>query len=266
MSRSPLEPLRALVVDDERAARERLLELLRNHNVTAALQAENGEDAISRIEAEQPDIVFLDIQMPGIDGFGVIGALGVERMPLTVFVTAYDKFALRAFKENAIDYLLKPVVEERFDITMRRAMTRLDQIRAGHSAASPPIGPELLESLANRRKPDDYWNLVVVKSLGLTKLVMVKDIDWIEAEGVYVNLHVQGNEFLYRTSLSAVCSRLNPSQFIRIHRSHLVNINSIVQLEKRSHGEFEVLLKDGSRLILSRSYRTTVERALGQSL
>jgi two-component system, LytTR family, response regulator len=262
---SPPRNLRALVVDDERAARRRLLELLGKYDVTEVMEAQDGEDAVSKIETARPDLVFLDIQMPGISGFDVIDALGAEHMPLTIFVTAYDRFAVRAFEENAIDYLLKPVSEERFDLTMQR-VTRLAQIPSGNSTASQPIGPLLPELIAKNTKPGAYWNWVVVKSHGLTKFVMAENIDWIEAKGVYVSLHAQGSEFLYRASLTEVCDRLDPSRFVRIHRSHLVNINSIEQLEKKSHGEFDVLLTDGSRLVLSRSYRTTVERALGQPL
>ena len=266
MPQLPCNSFRVLVVDDERAARRRLLELLAKFDVAEVLEAENGESAVSQIETARPDLVLLDIQMPGIDGFGVMQALGAERMPLTVFVTAYDRFAVRAFEENAIDYLLKPVSEERFDLTMQRVTARLVQIRTGDSMASPPNGPQLLESIARTVRAGAYWNWFVVKSHGLTKFVMVENIDWVEANGVYVSLHAQGQDFLYRASLSAVCDRLDPSRFVRIHRSHLVNINSIVQLEKRSHGEFDVLLKDGSRLVLSRNFRSIVERALGQSL
>lgn len=267
MPSSPSEPVRALVVDDEAPARRRLVDLLRkSSDISEILEAENGVVAVSQIETAQPDIVFLDIQMPGIDGFGVIEALGVERMPLTVFVTAHDRFAVKAFEANAVDYLLKPLSDQRYKKTMERVMARLEQIRTGAATASTALGPDLLELIAKRARPGEYWDWLVIKSGGLTKFVMAEDIDWIEAAGVYVNVHVDGKEYLYRAGLSTVYERLDPFRFVRIHRSRVVNIRSIVQLEKRSHGEFDVLLKDGTHLTLSRTFRADVERVLGQSL
>lgn len=261
------EPVRALVVDDEAPARRRLIDLLRiSGDIAEVLEAENGVIAVSQIETARPDIVFLDIQMPGVDGFGVIEALGVERMPLTVFVTAHDRFAVKAFEANAIDYLLKPFNDQRYEKTMKRVLSRLAQIRAGAAGPATALTPAVLELLAKRTTPGEYWRWIVVKSGGLTKFIMAEDIDWIEAVGVYVNLHAAGKEYLYRAALSAVLERLDPFRFVRIHRSRVVNIRSIVQLEKRSHGEFDVLLTDGTRLTLSRTYRAGFEKTLGQSL
>ena len=261
------ESIRVLVVDDEAPARKRLMDLLgKDRDIGQILEAKNGVDAVTLIQDSRPDIVFLDVQMPGVDGFGVIDALGAENMPLTVFVTAYDQFALRAFEAEAIDYLLKPFGDSRYEKMMERVKKRLSEIRVDSASEANSFGPELLKLAASRAKPGEIWNWMVVKKKDATRFVMTQDIDWIEAAGVYVTLHTGGEEFLYRAGLATVASRLDPFQFARIHRSSVVNLRSIAFLERRSHGEFEVVLKDGTRLMLSRSYRAEVETMLGQSL
>lgn len=250
-----------LVVDDEAPARKRLVDLLRKDgDVEIVLEAENGVAAVDTIEKQHPDIVFLDVQMPEVDGFGVIDAIGADQMPPTIFVTAYDKFALKAFEADAVDYLLKPFGSKRYEQALSRVKGRLQ------STGTSSIGPHVLELTARRAIPGEIWDWLVIKSGGVTKFVMASEIDWIEAAGVYVNLHVQGKELLYRASLGNVIKRLDPFRFVRIHRSSAINIRSVVQLESLSHGEFEVVMKDGARLALSRFYRADVEKRLGQSL
>jgi len=261
MEQQPPRALRTLVVDDEAPARKRLRDLLSEDvEIGTIVEAENGIDAIAAIENERPDIVFLDVQMPEVDGFGVIGAVGADRMPLTIFVTAYDRYALQAFDADAVDYLLKPFGNKRFQQAVARAKARL------RSADFQLLGPNVLRLVSQRDAPGELWDWLVVKGVGVTKLEMASEINWIEAAGVYVNLHFQGRECIYRSSLAAVTKRLDPLRFVRIHRSSVVNIKAIVQLEPISHGEFEVLLRDGTRLILSRNYRAEVEKRLGQSL
>ena len=261
------EPLCVLVVDDEAPARKRLVDLLaRDHDIGKILEAENGVVAVSMIAAERPDLVFLDVQMPRVDGFGVIDKVGAGKMPLTVFVTAYDRFALAAFEAEAIDYLLKPFGDKRYEKTMARVKARLREDRPGNAGDATPFESQLLELLGRRATPGKLWDRLVIKSQGTTQLVMVEDIDWIEAAGVYVTLHVGGQEHLYRAGLATLTSRLDPFRFVRIHRSSMVNIKSIALLERRSHGEFDVVLKDGTKLVLSRSYRADVETMLGQPL
>lgn len=265
--KSQLESITALVVDDEAPARKRLADLLtKDRSVGKILEAKNGVDAVALIQDARPDIVFLDVQMPGVDGFGVIDALGAENMPLTVFVTAYDRFALQAFDADAVDYLLKPFGDSRYEKMMARVKKRLDELRAENASDANSFGPELLKLAAKRAKPGEIWEWMVVKKRDATQFVVTQDIDWIEAAGVYVTLHVGAEEFLYRAGLASVVNRLDPFRFIRIHRSSVVNLRSIAFLERRSHGEFEVVLKDGTRLMLSRSYRNEVEEMLGQSL
>jgi two-component system LytT family response regulator len=257
MSPLPLERIRVLVVDDEAPARQRLVDLLRNDpQVAGVVEAENGIAAVDALQQQHPDLVFLDVQMPELDGLGVIDAIGAEQMPLTVFVTAYDQHAIRAFEANALDYLLKPFSDERYEATMARVRARVD------GRALQEFNQRMLK-LVSSAPPLDR---LVVKSGGTTRFVRVVDIDWIEAAGVYVNLHVAGKELLYRAALNDLAARLDPMRFVRIHRSALVNIDSIVQLDPISHGEFEVVLKHGSRARVSRTYRALLEKRLGQTL
>jgi two-component system, LytTR family, response regulator len=256
------EPIHVLVADDETPARQRLMDLLaKDARVVNITEASDGEAAVEAIEKLHPDLVFLDVQMPELDGLGVIDAVGAAQMPFTVFVTAYDQHAIRAFDANALDYLLKPFSDERFEATMTRAKARLDERSIGEfgervmkMAATVPAGAE--------RRLDR----LVVKSAGTTRFIRVVDIDWIEAAGVYVTLHVGGKELLYRAALNDLAERLDPRRFVRVHRSALVNIESILQLEPMSHGEFEAVIKNGSRTRVSRTYRALLEKRLCQSL
>ena len=261
------KPLCALVVDDEAPARRRISDLLaKDQDIATILSAENGVAAIDSIQSARPDIVFLDVQMPGVDGFGVIEAIGPENMPLTVFVTAYDRFAIQAFEVDAVDYLLKPFSDRRYERTMERVKARLRDPRAADPNGAGAFGPELLKLVAMRARPGEIWDWIAVKSRDTTRLLLTEDIDWIEAAGVYVTVHSKGDAFLYRAGLAAVASRLDPFRFVRIHRSHIVNVRSIASLERRSHGEFEVTLKSGVQLMMSRTYRGEVEAILGQPL
>lgn len=261
------KPIRALVVDDEAPARTRLTDLLaKDPDFGRILEAQNGVAAVEIIQGVQPDIVFLDMQMPDVDGLGVIGAIGANNMPLTVFVTAYDRFALQAFDADAIDYLLKPFGDERFERAVDRVKGRLHDLRSTNSKNAGCFGPELVKLVEKRTKPGEIWEWIAVKSRDATRLIMTEDIDWIEGAGVYVTLHVKGQEFCYRASMATIASRLDPFRFVRIHRSSIVNLRSVDRLERRSHGEFDVMLKDGGQLMITRSYRSHFEAMLGQRL
>jgi two-component system LytT family response regulator len=260
MATPPLKRIRVLVVDDEAPARQRLIDLLcRDAQVASIIEAADGVAAVEAIQARKPDLVLLDVQMPELDGLGVIDAIGAGEMPLTVFVTAYDEHAIRAFEANALDYLLKPFSDERFEAAMNRVKDRLDE------RSIREFGQRIMKmvSAAQAGRP---WDRLVVKSGGATRLIRVADIDWIEAAGIYVNLHTGGKEMLYRTALNELAERLDPQRFVRVHRSAIVNIESILQLEPISHGEFDVVLKNGSRTRVSRTYRVQLENRLGQPL
>jgi two-component system LytT family response regulator len=253
--------IRVLVVDDEIPARQRLIDLLRRDtDVTVVLEASDGVAAVRKIERERPDLVFLDVQMPELDGLGVIEAVGPTQMPLTVFVTAYDQHAIRAFDSNALDYLLKPFSDERMEAALARAKARLTERHVGEFAQS------MLRMVSMTPRRDGYLDRLVVKSADGIHFVRLLDIDWIEGAGVYVNLHVAGREILYRIALSQLSEKLDPMRFLRVHRSAIINIDSIVRLEPVSHGEFAVILKNGGRTRVSRTYRAVLERRLRQSL
>ena len=255
--------LRVLVVDDEAPARQRLVDLLgKDPGVGQVLEAADGLAAVDAIERERPDLVFLDVQMPELDGLGVIDAVGASRMPLTVFVTAFDQHAVRAFEANALDYLLKPFSDERHEATMARVRVRLgERDLRGFSQRLLDLATATTAS-----SPVRYWDRLVVKAGGTTRFVRAAEIDWIEGAGVYATLHVGRSPYLYRCGLSELVEKLDPRRFVRIHRSAIVNLESVVQLEPLSHGEFEVVLKNGARPRISRTFRAQLEARLGQSL
>ena len=257
----PAERMRVLVVDDEAPARQRLIDLLKKDpQVGSVLEAANGKAAVEIIGREELDLVFLDVQMPELDGLQVIETIGAEAMPLTVFVTAYDQHAIRAFEANALDYLLKPFSDERWEAALARAKARLDE------RSLREFGRNVLRVLGTRPPAARYLDRLVVKGSGTTRFIRVADIDWIEGSGVYVNLHIAGKELLYRSALNELAGHLDPMRFVRVHRSAIVNIDSILELQPISHGEFEIVLKDGHRSRVSRTYRVQLEKRLGQSL
>jgi two-component system, LytTR family, response regulator len=257
----PAERIRVLVVDDEAPARQRLIDLLKKDPlVGSVMEAVNGEAAVEIIGREVLDLVFLDVQMPELDGLQVVETVGAARMPLTVFVTAYDQHAIRAFEANALDYLLKPFSDERWEAALARAKAR------HHELSLREFGRGVLRMLATRSQAGDYLDRLVVKGSGTTRFIRVADIDWIEGAGVYANLHIAGKELLYRSTLNELAGHLDPMRFIRVHRSSIVNIDSILELQPISHGEFELVLKDGHRSRVSRTYRVQLEKRLGQSL
>ena len=248
-------PYTSLVVDDEPLARELLRALLaRDPECAGVLEAGNGVQAIERIRADRPDLVFLDVQMPELDGLGVIAAIGADRMPATVFVTAYDEHAIAAFEMNAVDYLLKPVTQERFDKALARARARL---RAETAAESSRPVVELLRTLGGERPVER----LAVKRSGRTVFVEVADVDWIGAAENYVELHVGRESHLLHVPLSTLERALDPARFLRIHRSTIVQVPRIAELVAGPHGEFEVVLRDGTRLGSGRTYAERV-RAL----
>jgi len=261
MDTPSLERIRVLVVDDETPARRRLIDLLRRDaRIATILEAADGLAAVETIQQQRPDLLFLDVQMPELDGLGVVDAIGCAQMPLTVFVTAYDQHAIHAFEANALDYLLKPFSDERFEATMARAMARLDELSIRE------FGRRMMKMVHAAPPTDQRWDRLVVKSGGTTRFIRVTDIDWIEAAGVYVNLHVGGKELLYRAALNDLVDKLDPRRFVRVHRSAVLNIESILHLEPISHGEFDAVLKNGSRTRVSRTYRLQLEKRLGQTL
>ena len=256
----PERAMGVLVADDERPARRRLLDQLRQEpGITSVWEATDGEATVDLIHSCRPDILFLDVKMPELDGLGVIEAIGIPAMPLTIFVTAYDEHAIRAFEANALDYLLKPYSDQRFRSAMSRARARLDEPGLREFA-------ERVRQMITRDVNGTPLERIVIKGRCTTRFLDVSEVECIEAAGMYVVLHTGGKELLYRSSLTDIEGKLDPRHFIRIHRSAIVNLARVAYLEPISHGEFKVVLKSGKRVRLSRSYRGPVEQRLRQSL
>lgn len=252
---------RVLIVDDEQPARLRLRELMDSDpDVGEMMEAENGFDAVEAILQKPPDVVFLDVQMPGLDGLGVIETIGIERMPVTVFVTAFDQHAVRAFESAAIDYVLKPYGDERMEAAFSRAKARLDDKYVRE------VGQSVLKLLDNRRVDKPYLDRIVIRERDKTDLIRVESIDCIESAGVYVALHVGHERIIHRAALSELIGQLDPHRFVRVHRSTVVNIDSILHLEPATHGEFDLVLRSGHRAHVSRTFRPLLEARLGQPL
>ncbi len=227
----------------------------------------NGREAVTAIRDLAPDLVFLDVQMPELDGFAVIETIGAENMPTVIFVTAYDEYALRAFDVAALDYLLKPYDDARFAAAVRRAKST---IRQGEVGSLTRRLISLLEGYAatadTQTTPSAYLQRVMLKAGGRVIFLRVEEIDWIEAEGDYVRLHAQGKKHLLRDTMKRMEEQLDPSQFIRSHRSTIVNLDRIKELHPYFHGDYMIVLKDGTQLKLSRSRRQKLEERLGRSL
>jgi two-component system LytT family response regulator len=258
-----METMRVMVVDDEMPARMRLLQLLdKQSDVEVAGVGEDGTDAIRLLQETSPDLLFLDIQMPGSGGFDVLGALPPERVPPTIFVTGYDAYAIRAFEARALDYLLKPFSDERFEAALHVARSYIRTRRVGD------LRVRLARLLEGEVAADDSHHLdrLVLKSSGRVIFLDVADIDWIEGAGVYVNLHVGSRSYLHRSTIGQLQERLDPNRFVRLHRSTIVNTSRIVELQQRTHGNYAVIIKGGRELSLSRLYRSELEHWLRQSL
>jgi len=247
---SPQSPLRVLVVDDEAPARRKVLRLLREEPaVEIAGEADSGEAAVAGIKKQHPDLVFLDVQMPGLDGFGVIQALNAAKIPLprVVFITAHDRFALRAFEVHAFDYLLKPVGEERFREALRRARIQHEQSADGYASR---LGAMLEQLQREKTLPDR----LLVQEESRSIFVAVKDISWVEADRNYVLLHCGKKTHTLRSTLDTLQNTLDPKLFVRINRGTLVKLDAIRELLPWFHGEYKVMLHDNTELRWSRRY------------
>lgn len=271
-------PMRVLIVDDEPIARRRISRLLKlEDDVEVIDEVGNGTDAVTAIREQHPDLVFLDVQMPDMDGFGVVSSLDPDAMPAVVFVTAYNEYAVKAFDVNAVDYLLKPFDPERFRAAFNRARSNLEQkssaeagrrikalleevlgeerahaIAAGTAGNGAPAAPA---SVPRAR----YLDRLMVKHDGRVFFVKVADVDWFEASGNYVRIHAGRASHLIRETMHGIESQLDPNQFARIHRAVIVNLDRIRELQPWFAGDYIVILRDGRQLKLSRTYREALQ-------
>lgn len=276
MQRPPLPEgsLRVAVVDDEPLGRERIRALLADEpDIILAGEYSAGEEAVAGSADSPPDVIFLDVQMPGLDGFGVVQLLQQvvvpERFPVIVFVTAYDQYALRAFEVSAVDYLLKPFDRARFSDALARARARVYE-RRGAGSGRDAATAELLRQIGELRAQQDAAHSdrmraearFVVRAASKLFFVRAADVDWISGEGNYARLHTGARTHLVRETLKSVEARLSPRQFVRVHRSAIINVDRVAELQPHTHGEYRLTLKDGSKLTSSRAHSANLRSLL----
>lgn len=251
--------IQILIVDDEPLARGRLRQLLEiEPGVEIMGECTNGREAVAFIGEHHPDLVFLDVQMPELDGFGVLEAIQGEKMPAVIFVTAHDRFALRAFEVHAVDYLLKPFDRDRFKTALHRALDHIQHHQTGE------LSQRLTALLAEVKPEPKHLERLAIKSSGRVLFLKTDDIDWIEAADNYVSLHVGAETHLHRETMSALVEELPAKKFLRISRSTIVNVDRIRELQPLFHGEYVVILRGGTKLTLSRNYREALNQLMGK--
>jgi two-component system, LytTR family, response regulator len=242
--------LQAIIVDDEAPARDRVRDLLaRETDIAIAAECANGREAIAAVDSCQPDLLFLDIQMPQVNGFDVLRALPAERLPAVIFTTAYDQHALQAFEVHALDYLLKPFKAARFQAALQRAREHLQKRSAGDTDT------RLLALLERFRTTQTYATRFVIKTASRVVIVKASEIDWIESAANYALLHLGDKTHLLRETMRSLEEQLSPAQFVRISRSAIVNIERIKELQPMMKGEYVVILHNGKQLTMTRGIR-----------
>jgi two-component system, LytTR family, response regulator len=242
--------IKTVIIDDEPIARDRVRRMLREENdIEVVGECGNGKEAVAFINENKPDLVFLDIQMPEMSGFEALQEINPSKTPAIIFVTAYDQYAIQAFDVHALDYLLKPFNRERFKRAIERAREQIEKTGGGK------IDERLVSLLADLTNSKKYLERLVVKSVGRVFFLRTEEVDWIEAAGNYAKLHVGREGHLIRETMNGLEAKLNPDKFLRIHRSTLVNIDRIKELNPLFSGDYTVLLKNGTELTLSRNYR-----------
>jgi two-component system LytT family response regulator len=253
--------IRVLVVDDEPLARAMVREMLADEpNAEIVGECGNGRAAITAIQSLTPDVLFLDVQMPDLGGFEVLESLSNETSPCVIFITAYDQYAVRAFEVHALDYLLKPFDRDRFDLAWQRARAFVGGDR-GHRREQ-----DILALLQELKAGPQYLKRLLVKTEGRVFFLDVDDIHFIEAQGNYVRVHNSAKSYMIRETISGLESQLDPKAFLRIHRSAIVKIDKIKELQPWFHGEYHVVLESGKQLTLSRNYRANLQQAVGNTL
>jgi two-component system LytT family response regulator len=259
-----MQTIRTIIVEDEPLARQKIRQYLDDEpDVVVVGECANGREAADAIGGLAPDLVFLDISIPEMDGFQVLETLGeADELPLVVFVTAYAEYALQGFEVNALDYLLKPFDDERFGQTMNRVRTHLDQVRdAGISRRLKTVFQTIENDSAPEPPPEraeDELHRILIRESGRVFFLKSEEIHWIEASGNYVRLHVQGKSHLVRFRVKELEARLPGNQFVRIHRGTIVNLEQVREIQPYFHGDYRVILHDGTRLKMSRRYRSGV--------
>jgi len=254
-------PIRALIADDEALARKLIRRMLKDDRDLEVIgECSDGKETVAMIRKESPDVVFLDVQMPEMDGFAVLESIGIERLPEIIFTTAYEQYAIRAFELHALDYLLKPFDHARFKDAIKYAKERFRSERQNEGRMQISA---LLESIKN--KPQ-YLDRLMIKAGGRITFLNTDEINWIEADDKYVHIHTGKISPMVRQTLSAMETQLDPRKFRRIHRSAIVNVERIKELQPLFSGEHSILLEDGTKRTLSRIYKDKIVELLGNPL
>ena len=256
--------IRAIVADDERLARQKLRVLLGSEpQVEVVAECSNGEQTVSAIRSFRPDMLFLDIQMPDLDGFAVLSEISSEQMPQVVFTSAYDQYAIRAFEAHALDYLLKPFDQDRLHAAIERASAEIQKSK-DQELTNRVL--ELLSSVkSQKRRIPEFDKRLAIRTSGRVVFLNLDEVHWVEAAANYVRLHTGKDSCLFRETISHVSARLNPAQFVRIHRSTMVNVRSIKELIPVNSGEYVVVLHSGKELSCSRGYRANLQILIGKN-
>lgn len=262
-------PVRAMIVDDEPLARANIRLLLKDDaEVEVVAEAGSGPEAVELIAAHSPDLLFLDIQMPGMNGFDVLAKIDASKIPAIIFVTAFDQYALQAFEVHALDYLLKPFDDARFEKALRQAKAQVEQREINKLSqklfALLEERQDAPEPRAAERAAGKYLTRLMIKSASRIFFLKVEEIDWIGAEDYYVKLHVGRKSHLLRETMNDLESKLDPEKFLRIHRSSIVNLDRIKEMHAHFNGDYVVILNDGTELKLSRSRREQLQSLLKQ--
>ena len=253
--------IRVVVADDELLARKFIRRMLKQDpEVEIIAECSNGAEAVATIRKEKPDLVFLDVQMPEMDGFAVLDAVRLDHLPEIVFTTAYESYAIRAFELHALDYLLKPFDQVRFKAALKYAKERF---HSQHEEDKRLQVGTLLESIRAQR---EYLDRIIIRADGRITFLHTREIDWIEADDKYVHLHTGKGARMVRQTLAAIEGQLNPKKFLRVHRSAMVNVDRIKELQPLFNGEHSLILDDGTRLTLSRKYKDKLFELLGKPL
>jgi len=256
--------VRTVVADDERLARQKLLILLKSEpQVKVVAECQDGKQAVAAIRNFRPDMLLLDIQMPQLDGFQVLGEIPPEEMPVVIFTSAYDQYAIRAFEANALDYLLKPFDQERLHHAVERARSELFKSR--DSEITHRILSLLSQVKSTTVPPSERDNRLVIKINGRVVFLDLDSIDWVEAAANYVRLYVGKESYLLRQPIARISERLDARHFVRIHRSAIVNVRKIRELIPVNSGEYVVVLKNGKELSCSRGYRAGLQGIVDES-
>ncbi len=258
--------IKTIIADDEPLAREKIRNLLEEDpDIELIGECADGIETVTAIRNQQPDLVFLDVQMPELDGFGVLKALSDSDLPTLIFVTAYDQYALRAFEVHALDYLLKPFDRERFQKALQRAKEHIRKEKSGEVNEKLLTLLEDLKSEKSNNHERKYLDRLVIKAGGRVTFLKTEEIDWIEAAGNYIRLYIGKDSHLLRDTMNNIQTKLDPEKFLRIHRSTILKINRIKELQPWYHGEYVVTLENGKQLTSSRSYRHQLSKLLENS-